>query len=196
MGNFSKTKFNIKKTYIFRLQDLLTLRDLRINEPHDSWCRKRMTFFYRHFALMADYDYKEALEMTKEFNKSFKEPIDLDMIEMYSKSAEINFNNGIYYHHTTERVMEELQITNDEISHMKTLIDKETRQRRYNHRGYLKVKKTRSSRDGLTAKQQEIKEDRQLVAELYNKGFTQSQIAKETGFSLGRVRWLRYSRKQ
>ncbi len=60
----------------------------------------------------------------------------------------------------------------------------------------LRNKKRRASyggRDesGLTAKQRQMKKDRQLITELDSKGFTQSEIAKGTGFSQSKVARLR-----
>lgn len=177
------------KLCLSRLQDFETLRDRRIYEPEDSWCRRRLTFLYRHYALLAGYDYDTALVMTQKFNKGFMYPLPLDKLERLSKSAETAYNNGKYYLYKSITLVNELSITQEEMAYMRTLVDDVTRQRRRNE----KRRKAFGNRDasGLTEKQRQMKKDRQIIAELDGIGLTQSQIAKQTGFSLSKVARLR-----
>lgn len=172
-----------------RLHDFEKLRDLRKDKPQHTHCQKRLCFYYRHYALLAGYDADTALEMTHIFNEGFRYPIDEDKLEKHTKSAETAYNKGVRYRYKTVTLINELDITQDEMVYLKTIVDDFTRLRRRN----AKRRRTYGGRDytGLTKKQREMAEARKLVAKYDAMGMTQSAIADKTGFSQSKVARLR-----
>jgi hypothetical protein len=188
----SETENNKKTSYVHpsvnlnRLKDFTTLRDLRYHAHKDDWCRERLCFLYRYHAMLAGYDADTALEMTYKFNEGFKIKLDEKFIEVRTRSAEEAAKKKAYTY-KNQRLIEELDITANEIQHMETILDEVTRKRKRNE----KERKTRRDKDGKTQKQREMEEARRWIKALDAKGLTQKEIAKITGFSESKVARLR-----
>lgn len=109
---------NVEKTYKSYLNDLEILRDLRANEQPKSWINKQMIYLYRHFALIAGYDCKTALKMTKAYNKKLNKPLTIRKLELYTKHAETSFLSNTVYYYTGKTLIFYLSITNEELKHL------------------------------------------------------------------------------
>ena len=192
-GQIKKKKFFAPEGgnafYARLLTDLEKLRDLRRHANEDDWCRRRTTFYFRHFALLAGFDKEKALEMTKEFNKGFSTPIPDHKLESHTFSAQKAIDQGKAYRYRIITLIEELAITSAEMKGMSVLIDDITRQER--KRVHRRAVYGGRDATGLTAKQREMDEARARVVELVGQGRTQAEIAKLTGFSLSKVKRLR-----
>jgi predicted secreted protein len=175
--------------YARLLNDLTKLRDLRLKSNEDDWCRRRMTFYFRHFALLAGFDKQKALEMTKEFNKGFAHPILDSKLEKHTWSAQKAVDQGKAYRYKIITLIEELAVSPAEMNGLDVLIDDIHRQERKRARR----KSSYGGRDasGRTAKQREMEEARADIADLVRKGKMQKEIAEITGFSLSKVKRLR-----
>jgi uncharacterized protein YerC len=171
------------------LNDLTKLRDLRLHARHDEWCRRRMTFYFRHFALLAGFDSVTAMSMTKEFNKGFSIPLTDTKLERQTHSAQKSFDQGKAYRYKLATLIDELGISSIEMRGMDLLVDKDIRlERRRARRRTLY-----GQRDiyGNTQKQAEMLEARARIGELVRQGLTQSEIAEETGYSISKVKRIR-----
>lgn len=175
--------------YAKLLTDLGKLRDLRLNAGEEDWCRRRMTFYFRHFALLAGFDKDKALEMTQEFNQGFANPIQESKLDKHTWSAQKAVDQGKAYRYKIITLIEELAITPAEMKSMITLIDDLTRQER--KRAHRKAVYGGRDQNGLTAKQREMEAARARVIELVGQGRTQAEIAKLTGYSLSKIKRLR-----
>lgn len=175
--------------YAKLLYDLTKLRDLRRHRNEDAWCRRRMTFYYRHFALLAGFTSDQALQMTLDFNEGFVSPIPPSQIDKHTKSAQKAVDQGKAYRYRKTTLIEELAITTQEMSALQVLVDDMHRRDRRKARR----KAVYGGRDisGLTAKQREMQAARAYVAELVSKGKSQAEIAKLTGMSLSKIKRLR-----
>jgi DNA-directed RNA polymerase specialized sigma subunit len=87
------------------------------------------------------------------------------------------------YWYTNDRLIEMLDITEDEQRHLKTIISKGERQRRQNEAR----KKARRNKAGLTQREQQKQDRIKAVKELAEQGLNQTEAAKEIGITKARV---------
>lgn len=177
-----------KKLYIKRMNDLEKLISIRIAAPKERWCRKRITFLYRHFALCAGHSCKEAWEMTVKLNQGFHTPLRMKTLSRLSKSAETAYLKGTYYYYKTVTIVNMLGISRKEIERLATLVDDITLRQRYNN----KRRQSYGLRDenGLTQKQLKMLKARIIIIKCIDDGLSQSEIVSITGFSLSKVKRL------
>jgi hypothetical protein len=175
--------------YPLLLRDMDILRDLRKNAAQTDWCRRRMTFMYRHFALLAGYSPNEAVELVKEFNRGYASPLPEESVLRSTASAQKSFDQGLYYRYKTETIVEELKVTKVEMEQLRVLLDSATKKCRQAARRRARYA-VRVGRD-LHGKALEMNATRAIVAHLVAAGMTQSQIAEKTGYSLSKVKRLR-----
>ena len=176
------------------LNDLVRLRDLRAKAPKDDWCRKRMTFLFRHFALLAGINAEKALELTQEYNGGFAQPIPETKLTRQTESAQKAIEQGKAYRYKIVTLIDLLSITKTEMKHMTVLVDDITRQER--RRARRRAQYSRRGVDGLTDKQREMDAARLIIDRLVAQGKTQSEIAAETGYSLSKVKRIRAEHKK
>jgi len=131
--------FNIYTLHFNRLRDLCKIIELR--NHHMTGYRELTLFLYRYWSCCFLSDKEEALNQTLSLNAEFTEPLKEREVERATKSAEraydqwlLNVSNGTYkrggYNFTNQKIISMLDITDDEQKHLKTIINKDEKQRR------------------------------------------------------------------
>lgn len=184
-----------------RLKDLVKLMELR-----QGYCRLEngkliekgqrefICFLYRYWSCCYEANKNKALESTLEFNKGFILPLSEKEITRATSSAEKAFEEwlkdsptGIYkrggYNYKNEKLIKLLNITEEEMKHLKTIINKNEIERR--NKEYKKAR--RRNEEGLTLRQQQKMEKIKAVEELRLKGLSIRKISKELNISIGAV---------
>ncbi|AOR25011.1 replication protein [Clostridium taeniosporum] len=187
--------YTLYSLHYARLNDILKLLEIR-----DGYCRNNdgilietgqrefMCFLYRYWNCCYSNDIKQALENTLEFNQGFKKPLDSKEVEKITIQAEkayeewiLDSPSGVYkrggYNYKNETLIEKLNITEDEMKLMTTIIGSSEKLRRKNN----KRKIDRRNEDGLTKREQQKRETIRLIQELKNQGLSQSKVSKELG---------------
>ena len=90
----------------------------------------------------------------------------------------------MYYWYKNETLIERLDITEHEQSKLKTIIGTQEKYRRNNE------KRTPRNENGLTPKQQELKELKEKILKLKEEGLSNRAVAKQINCSEGKVRTL------
>ncbi|RXI57055.1 response regulator transcription factor [Clostridium tetani] len=193
--------FNLYSLHYARLRDLVKLMELR-----EGMCRMEdgslkytglrefMCFLYRYWSSCYEGDIENALKSTLDFNKQFKEPLSIGEVEKATKSATKAYKQwlkdcptGTYsrggYNYKNKTLIKLLNITEEEMKVLETIISNKEIKRRTNIRtnkyNKAKFKKMRRNELGLTKRQQEKENKIREVKELYNKGLTQKEIANK-----------------
>ena len=189
--------YTLYSLHFARLSDLVTLVELR-----DGYCmgkdkelivsgqREVMCFLYRYWSCCYYSDKDQALQNTFEFNEKFVKPLGRREVRKITKSAEKAYDewlkdspNGSYarggYNYKNTTLIKMLCITEEEMKHMKTLIDKKEKLRR----DCEAQKKKRRNEEGLTPKQAEKKKRLEEVMKLHESGLNQVQIAEKLGLT-------------
>lgn len=185
--------YTLYSLYYARLNDILKLQELRSGycrnndaELVEEGQREFMCFLYRYWSCCYCNDPVQALENTLEFNQGFKKPLSNKEVEKITLQAEkayekwlLDSPNGLYkrggYNYKNETLIEKLNITDDEMKEMITIIGQSEKMRRKLHR----ERKARRNDEGLTKREQQKKEKEIQIKELINKGYNMSEIAKE-----------------
>lgn len=189
--------YTLYSLHFARLNDLVTLVELRNGycmgkdkELIVSGQREVMCFLYRYWYCCYCSDKDQALENTLEFNSKLAKPLGKREVRKITKSAEKAYDewlkdspNGSYarggYNYTNEKLIRILHITQDEMKHMKTIINKKEKLNRKNE---IRRQKRRND-EGLTPKQLEKKLRLERVKLLHESGLNQSQIADKLGLT-------------
>lgn len=136
--------FNSYTLHYARLLDLVKLAELRnYNFPHR---RETVCFLYRYWQCCFLNDPREALQQTLEFNSSFAFPLSEREVIKATKSAEKAYEArsndeanriakekgypGAGYNISNKRLIEWLDISSEEMQHLKTIIDPKEKRRR------------------------------------------------------------------
>lgn len=187
--------YTLYSLHFARLNDLLTLLQIRNGycrnengELTQSGQREVMCFLYRYWYCCYCSDKEQALENTFEFNSKFAKPLLKREVRKITKSAEKAYEqwvrdspNGTYsrggYNYKNTTLIKMLNITDDEMKQMKTLINKKEKLRR----DCEAQKKKRRNEEGLTPKQAEKKKRLEEIIKLHEAGLNQVQIAEQLG---------------
>ncbi|RXI48792.1 DNA-binding response regulator, partial [Clostridium tetani] len=184
-----------------RLCDLVKLMELR-----EGMCRMEdgslkatglrefMCFLYRYWSSCYEGDTESALKSTLDFNKQFREPLSIGEVEGATKSATKAYKQwlkdcptGTYsrggYNYKNKTLIKLLNITDDEMKVLETIIDNKEVKRRDNEKNKARQKAKRRNELGLTKRQQEKENKEKQIQELLLKGVNKTQIAREIGIS-------------
>ena len=201
--------YNIYSLYHARILDIVKLVELR--EYNIKGYRETICFLYRYWMCCFCNDTVEAYRQTAELNSTFTEPLPEKELRAATKSAEKAYrakNNkeanelaikkgypGAGYNISNKKLIDWLDITNDEMVHLRTIIDKkEVRRRDYLNR----AKKRRE--EGIRTREQRLEDDRKQVMDkaeqikkLLEEDSTLSlrQLVSKTGFSRSTVQRLK-----
>ena len=139
-----------------------------------------------HYRLINEITVEELINITKEFNKSFREPYKIR--ELISVCRSVNRTVKHFqedeskgYKFTNKYIIESLDISEQEQRKLLTIISTDEKYRRKNE------KRTPRNEEGLTPKQAELKELKVKVLELKGQGLSLRNIAKELNLTLGKV---------
>ena len=161
--------FNEYNLYYSRVLDIAKLCELRNYDLKGH--REVILFLYRYYTCCFIEDEIEALEKVKELNLMFRQPLSDREVERDTRSAEKYYAEK-KYKYSNDRLIEILDITEQEEKEFKTIISTKEKYRRNNER------RTPRNENGLTKKQQELKDLKGQVQELKEQGLNNSEIAR------------------
>ncbi|MFR5004175.1 MAG: helix-turn-helix transcriptional regulator [Thomasclavelia ramosa] len=183
----TKNLYTLNKS---RLEDFKAIVSLRNGEVKGY--RNTLIMFYSyHYRLINEITVEELIDITKEFNKSFREPYKIR--ELISVCRSVNRTVKHFqedeskgYKFTNKYIIEALDISEQEQKKLLTIISTDEKYRRKN----IKRNAARRNEEGLTPKQAELKEFKFKVLELKGQGLSNRAIAKELNCSEGKIRTI------
>lgn len=202
----TKSLYNIHSLNYARMQDLQRLVELR--EGQCNGYREQIIFLYRYWANCFYKDNKKALEEAKELNKMFTEPLNEKEVEEATIRAEVAseilakkleeycnlekkpsiktfFKKTGCYIYSNKKLIEILDIQQNEMEHLSTIINtKEKNRRNKNYRNEWKKARGKAGRrneNGLTSREQAKFDKIYAILRLQKEGLNQSQIASKLG---------------
>lgn len=213
--------FTLYKLHYTRVSDLEDLVKLRNFEVHKYHCREWLLFYYRYFTCCFSRDTDKALKDALDLNNTFTVPLcEREVIEAtksaesyfydwektFDKLCEVEKNEGRKFSqkevnkfftdnkckiYTNKKIIDDLGITNEEMTDLKTIITKKEKNYRYkpvrNEKNKNAMKKKRRNEFGRTTRDQQKHEKMIKIYEMINKGYTQKDISIACGCSTGLV---------
>lgn len=196
-----------------RILDIKRLVELR--EGDMEGVREQTLFYYRYWVCCFKHDTIKSLEDTLELNNTFKTPLaEKEVIsatasaeeyyihwkETFDKFCEIELKEGVKktqrqmnnfffrekcFIFTSEKVIDDLKITQEEMDGMLTLFNtKEKNKRSKEYRNEWKKEKQKENarnEEGRTTREQEKYEKMIIIAEMLELGYKQKEIAERAG---------------
>ena len=179
---------NLYTLNMSRIEDFKRIVSLRNGEVVGYRNTLIMLYSY-HYRLINEVTVEELIKVTKEFNKSFREPYKAK--ELISVCRSVNRtvkhfqdDNNKGYKFTNKYIINALDLEEQEQRKLITIISTEEKYRRNNER------RTPRNEEGLTPKQAELKELKIKVLELKGQGLSNRAIAKELKCSEGKIRTI------
>lgn len=181
----TKNLYTLNKS---RLEDFKAIVSLRNGEVKGYRNTLIMLYSY-HYRLINEITVEELIDITKEFNKSFKEPYKIR--ELISVCRSVNRTVKHFqedeskgYKFTNKYIIESLDISEQEQKKLLTIISTDEKYRRKN----LKRNAARRNEEGLTSRQQQKLNTMKVIKELKGQGLSQSKVSKESGYSIALVK--------
>lgn len=176
---------NLYTLNMSRIEDFKHIVSLR-NGDIKGYRNTLIMLYSYHYRLVNEVTVEELVKVTKEFNKSFKEPYKAK--ELISVCRSVNRtvkhfqeDNNKGYKFTNKYIINALDLEEQEQRKLITIISTEEKYRRNNER------RTPRNEEGLTPKQAELKELNSRVLELKEQGLSLRKIAEELNITLGKV---------
>lgn len=181
---------NLYTLNMSRIEDFKRIVSLRKGDI--VGCRNTLIMLYSyHYRLVNEVTVEELIKVTKEFNKSFREPYKVK--ELISVCRSVNRtvkhfqeDNSKGYKFTNKYIINALDLEEHEQSKLLTIISTRVKYDRKNK----KRNEARRNEEGLTPKQAELKELKKKVLELKGQGLSNRAIAKELNCSEGKIRTI------
>lgn len=218
VNNNITTLKTVKNLYYSRYTDIETLVNIRRDKPQEG-IREHLLFLYRLQLLLSGIEPQKALELTLSLNKQLNDPLgDKEVIkatesavgnsetyfrlkDKYKKeygSLNTYLSNGGVYLYSNKTIIELLQITNEEMEHLKNLINKEVKikNKRVKNQEYYKENQEKENNrkkeyyhvklkeKGKITKKEQLEIIYSKIKSLLAKGFTQKNIATELDIKL------------
>lgn len=168
---------NLYTLNMSRIEDFKHIVSLR-NGDIKGYRNTLIMLYSYHYRLVNEVTVEELIKVTKEFNKSFKEPYKAK--ELISVCRSVNRtvkhfqeDNNKGYKFTNKYIINALDLEEQEQRELVTIISTGEKYRRNNER------RTPRNKEGLTTKQAKIQELRRNIADLKRDNFTNSIIAKQ-----------------
>ena len=162
--------FNEYNLYYSRVLDIAKLCELRKYDLKGH--REVILFLYRYYTCCFIEDEIEALEKVKELNLMFRQPLSDREVERDTRSAEKYYAEK-KYKYSNDRLIEMLEITEQEQRKLKTIISTKEKYRRNNER------RTPRNENGLTKIEQQKQDLIKSVKDLKIQGLTQKEVAEK-----------------
>ncbi len=159
-----------------RIKDLETLAELRNYSLEGT--RELFLFLYRYYNELVS-DKETALEKAIEMNNMFSKPLRISEVVGSTKTNYLG-----KYNYTNEKLVEVLDISEEEMKHMTTIISKAEKYKKNNERR----KKERRNEKGLTKREEAKREKLINILKLDKLGKETHEIAKELNISTRTVR--------
>jgi hypothetical protein len=198
--------FNTYTLHLARLQDLVAL--VRMRDYDVKGYREQILFYYRYLKCCVLQDQEQALQESLSFNEEFREPLSISEVISATKSAE-KAHKARYdekaneiarmqgykwagFNPSNKKLIEWFDITPEEQIHMKTIINKDEKQRR--NTVHQREKRGSVTKKEYNEVQQKQTSDRlSALAELIQKypGLSNYKLAEMLSISEGYVRKLK-----
>mgnify|MGYP001601924705 CR=1 FL=1 len=163
-----------RSLYYARIQDIIKLCELR--EYDLKGHREIILFLYRYYLCSFTEDTQKALDDVLGLNNMFKQPLIEKEVVRATKSAEKCYLDKIkQYKYKNDTLINLLEITEYEQTHMITIISKNEYKRRENIRGKKNYQEQLKAQGKLTEKEK-ISQRREKIKNLLREGFTQKEI--------------------
>lgn len=170
----TKNLYTLNKS---RLEDFKVIVSLRNGEVKGYRNTLIMLYSY-HYRLINEITVEELINITKEFNKSFKEPYKIR--ELISVCRSVNRTVKHFqedeskgYKFTNKYIIESLDISEQEQRKLLTIISTDEKYRRNNER------RTPRNEEGLTPKQAELKILREKIIDMKKSNIKNKEIAEK-----------------
>ena len=177
--------YNTFSLHMARLDDVVTLREMRKATDLPEDCRRRMVFLYRYWSCFC-VGTETALEAAQAFNRGFMCPLPEKTVQADTESAERAYakwqedrKKGYNYRNTT--LIELLGITLEEQRGLKTIIGAEVKTERQKAKGWYHDKRDKARTSNKQAR------DGQILA-LHSTGVAIKEIVRITGIARNTVR--------
>lgn len=174
---------NLYTLNMSRIEDFKHIVSLR-NGDIKGYRNTLIMLYSYHYRLVNEVTVEELIKVTKEFNKSFKEPYKAK--ELISVCRSINRtvkhfqeDNNKGYKFTNKYIINALDLEEQEQRELLTIISTRVKYDRNNK----KRNEARRNEEGLTSRQQGKKDRINSILELKQQGYNQSKIAKKLGIT-------------
>ena len=178
---------NLYTLNMSRIEDFKHIVSLR-NGDIKGYRNTLIMLYSYHYRLVNEVTVEELIKVTKEFNKSFREPYKVK--ELISVCRSVNRtvkhfqeDNNKGYKFTNKYIINALDLEEQEQGQLLTIISTRVKYDRKNK----KRNEARRNDEGLTPKQAELKELNSKVVELKEQGLSLRKIAEELNITLGKV---------
>ena len=163
-----------RSLYQNRILDIVKLCELRNYDVKGH--REIILFLYRYYLCYFYEDEQKALEDVLELNKEFIQPLgERELIRATSSAEKVFKNKDKQYKYKNETLIELLEISEYEQTHMKIIIGKEEYKRRENIR-VKKVYQEQLKSQGKLTEKEKISQRRQKIKALLEEGLLQKDI--------------------
>lgn len=172
---------NLYTLNMSRLEDFKKIVSLR-NGNVIGYRNSLIMLYSYHYRLENEITVEELIKVTREFNKSFREPYKIKELTSVCRSVNrtvkhFQEDNTKGYKFTNKYIINALNLEEHEQKELKTIISTEEKYRRNNER------RTPRNEEGLTSRQQGKKDRINSILELKQQGYNQSKIAEKLGIT-------------
>lgn len=174
---------NLYTLNMSRIEDFKHIVSLR-NGDIKGYRNTLIMLYSYHYRLVNEVTVEELIKVTKEFNKSFKEPYKAK--ELISVCRSVNRtvkhfqeDNNKGYKFTNKYIINALDLEEQEQRELLTIISTRVKYDRNNK----KRNEARRNEEGLTSRQQGKKDRINSILELKQQGYNQSKIAEKLGIT-------------
>lgn len=174
---------NLYTLNMSRIEDFKHIVSLR-NGDIKGYRNTLIMLYSYHYRLVNEITVEELIKVTKEFNKSFKEPYKAK--ELISVCRSVNRtvkhfqeDNNKGYKFTNKYIINALDLEEQEQKKLLTIISTRVKYDRKNK----KRNESRRNEEGLTSRQQGKKDRVNSILELKQQGYNQSKIAEKLGIT-------------
>ncbi len=178
---------NLYTLNMSRIEDFKHIVSLR-NGDIKGYRNTLIMLYSYHYRLVNEVTVEELIKVTKEFNKSFREPYNVKELTSVCRSVNrtvkhFQEDNSKGYKFTHKYIINALDLQEHEQRELLTIISTRVKYDRKNK----KRNEARRNDEGLTPKQAELKELNSKVVELKEQGLSLRKIAEELNITLGKV---------
>lgn len=174
---------NLYTLNMSRIEDFKHIVSLR-NGDIKGYRNTLIMLYSYHYRLVNEVTVEELIKVTKEFNKSFKEPYKAKELVAVCRSVNrtvkhFQEDNSKGYKFTNEYIINALDLQEHEQRELLTIISTRVKYDRKNK----KRNEARRNEKGLTSRQQGKKDRINSILELKQQGYNQSKIAEKLGIT-------------